>query len=272
MNKLSKIAESFDKTAKMPVLFLGHGSPMIAIEENQFVNGFRDVASKIDKPNAILMISAHWETAGTRVTAMNTPPTIHDFGGFPRELYEVQYPATGNPSLARETTTLIKSSTVSLDEKWGLDHGTWTVMRHMYPEANIPIIQLSIDYNKSPMEHYEMAKELAELRRKGVLIAGSGNIVHNLRMIEWSRLNDKFAYDWAEEANQKVKDLILGGMHSSLINFASQGRAFQLSIPTPEHFIPLLYAVALQDKEDEVSIFNDEPVGGSLSMTSVRIG
>jgi 4,5-DOPA dioxygenase extradiol len=272
LQKLNKITEPMGKTEKMPVLFVGHGSPMIAVEENEFVSGFRTIASQIATPKAILMVSAHWETAGTRVTAMDKPPTIHDFGGFPKELYEVQYPAPGSPALAKETSTLIKSTDVFLDEKWGLDHGTWTVVRHMYPKANVPIIQLSIDYHKSPKEHYEIAKELAGLRNKGVLIVGSGNVIHNLRMIDWNKLNENYGYDWAAEANQKIKEFLLKGDHNNLINFAAQGREFQLSIPTSEHFIPLLYVLALQDNKDELSIFNDELVGGSLSMTSVKIG
>lgn len=272
LNELDRITGPVSKTEKMPVLFVGHGSPMIAVEENEFVSGFRKIASQIPTPKAILMVSAHWETAGTRVTAMENPPTIHDFGGFPKELYEVQYPAPGNPTLAKETSTLIKSTDVLLDEKWGLDHGTWTVIRHMYPKANVPIIQLSIDYHKSPKEHYEMAKELSGLRKKGVLIVGSGNVIHNLRMIDWNKLNENYGYDWAVEANQKIKEFLLKGDHNNLINFATQGREFQLSIPTSEHFIPLLYVLALQDNKDELSIFNDELVGGSLSMTSVKIG
>jgi 4,5-DOPA dioxygenase extradiol len=272
LNELDRITGPVSKTEKMPVLFVGHGSPMIAVEENEFVSGFRKIASQIPTPKAILMVSAHWETAGTRVTSMDNPPTIHDFGGFPKELYEVQYPAPGNPTLAKETSTLIKSTDVLLDEKWGLDHGTWTVIRHMYPKANVPIIQLSIDYHKSPKEHYEMAKELSGLRKKGVLIVGSGNVIHNLRMIDWNKLNENYGYDWAAEANQKIKEFLLKGDHNNLINFAAQGREFQLSIPTSEHFIPLLYVLALQDNKDELSIFNDELVGGSLSMTSVKIG
>ncbi len=256
----------------MPVLFLGHGSPMNAIEDNQFVRGFRQISTEIEVPKAILVVSAHWETSGTRVTTMQNPPTIHDFGGFPKALFEVQYPAPGSPELAKEIHQTVKSTEVHLDEQWGLDHGAWTVIRHMYPEAKIPVVQLSLDYRKSPREHYDLAKELAKLREKGILIVGSGNVVHNLRMVHWQKLNEPYGYDWAIEANTKIKENILDGNHENLINFRQLGRAFDLAIPTPEHYLPLLYTLGLQGKGEEVSLFNDEPLGGSLTMTSVKIG
>ncbi|WP_373397436.1 4,5-DOPA dioxygenase extradiol [Algoriphagus halophilus] len=245
---------------------------MNAIEENEFVNGFRKVSSEIEMPKAILVVSAHWETPGTQVTAMDFPTTIHDFGGFPKALYEVQYPAPGSPALAKQTQQLVKSTEVHLDDQWGLDHGAWSVIRHMYPEANVPIIQMSIDYRKSPQEHYQLAQELRALRNKGVLIVGSGNLVHNLRMVDWRRLNENYAFDWAEEASQIMSEFILNRDHENLIQFSKQGRAFQLSIPTPEHFLPLLYTLGLQDKNEEISLFNDKPLAGSLTMTSVKIG
>lgn len=272
VKSLHNLTSSLGNTAKMPVLFLGHGSPMNAIEENEFVRGFRKISTEIEQPKAILCVSAHWETKGTKVTAMKNPPTIHDFGGFPKELFEVEYPAPGNPELAVETRHLVTSTEVHLDDKWGLDHGAWSVIKHMYPDANVPVIQLSLDYTKEPRYHYELAGELAKLREKGVLIVGSGNIVHNLRMVAWQHLNSSFGFDWAIEANQKMKDFILSGNHEALINYSGQGRAFQLSIPTPEHYLPLLYTLGLQQKEDELFLFNDQPVGGSLSMTSVKIG
>ncbi len=272
LNALNKLTESFGATPKMPALFLGHGSPMNAIEENEFVQGFRKVSSEIEVPKAIIVVSAHWESRGTKVTAMEHPQTIHDFGGFPKALYEVQYPAPGSPELARETQSLIKSTDVHLDDKWGLDHGAWSVIRHMYPKANIPVIQLSLDYYKTPREHYELAKELAALREKGILIVGSGNLVHNLGRVDWQRLNENFAFDWAQEATNKMNNFILNGDHDSLINYSKQGKEFQLSIPTPEHFLPLLYVLGLQEKNEKISLFNDEPVAGSLSMTSVKIG
>lgn len=271
LNTLNKMTASFDNTEKMPVLFLGHGSPMNAIEENEFVQGFRKIGKEITKPNAILCISAHWETRGTFVTAMQNPITIHDFGGFPKELFEVQYPAPGSPELAEETKALIKKTEVGLDEKWGLDHGAWSVLRHMYPNADIPIIQLSLDYYQTPQYHYELAQELKSLRKKGVLIIGSGNMVHNLRMVEWKKLNETYGFDWALEANEKMKQFILNDDHQSLINYSKQGKEFQLSIPTQEHYLPLLYALALKEKNESINIFNDKPVAGSLSMTSLKI-
>ncbi|MGH2643361.1 MAG: 4,5-DOPA dioxygenase extradiol [Chitinophagaceae bacterium] len=273
MNELNKITNLFNSTIKMPVLFLGHGSPMNAIEENEFVKGFRSIAKEIPKPNAILCISAHWETRGTFVTAMEKPSTIHDFGGFPKELFEVQYPAPGNPELAKETKSLIKKTDVGLDDKWGLDHGAWSVIKHMYPKADIPVIEMSLDYQQAPQFHYELAKELKSLREKGVLIIGSGNMVHNLKMVAWDKLNeDEYGYDWAIEASEKMKKFILDGEHKQLINFRSQGKLFDLAIPTPEHYLPLLYSLALKEENEKLSLFNDKPVAGSLSMTSVRIG
>ena len=272
LNDLNKITEPFGKTNKMPVLFLGHGSPMNAIEENEFVTGFKNVAKDIPKPNAILCISAHWETKGTFVTAMQNPTTIHDFGGFPKELFAVQYPAPGSPELAKETKSLITKTEVGLDDKWGLDHGAWSVIKHLYPNANIPVIQMSIDYSQTPQYHYELAQQIKSLREKGVLIIGSGNMVHNLGMVEWKRLNETFGYDWALEANDKMKKFILSGDHKQLVNFRSQGKAFDLAIPTPEHYLPLLYSLALQDKNEEINLFNDKAVAGALTMTSVKIG
>jgi len=270
-NELGKISSAFDNTSKMPVLFLGHGSPMNAIEENEFVSGFRQLGQNLTKPNAILCISAHWETRGTFVTAMQNPRTIHDFGGFPKELYRVQYPAKGSPELAAETRQIVTKTEVGLDEKWGLDHGAWSVIKHLYPNADVPVIQMSIDYTQPPQYHYQLAKELAALRNKGVLIVGSGNMVHNLRLVAWNQLNEFYAYDWATEASEKMKSLILNGDHKSLINLRNQGKAFELAIPTPEHYLPLLYTLALKDENEEVTLFNDKPVGGSITMTSVKI-
>ena len=271
LNELNKMTAPFNRTDKMPVLFLGHGSPMNAIEENEFVTGFRNIGKSISKPNAILCISAHWETKGTFVTAMEKPKTIHDFGGFPKALFDVQYPAPGSPELAKETKSIIKKTTIGLDEKWGLDHGAWSVIKHLYPNADVPVIQMSLDYSQSPQYHYELAKELSSLRNKGVLIVGSGNMVHNLGKVAWNRLNETYAYEWATEANEKMKSFIINGEHNPLINFKSQGKAFDLAIPTPEHYLPLLYALALQQKDDQVSLFNDKAVAGSLTMTSLKI-
>lgn len=272
LSELNQLTSPLNSTEPMPVLFLGHGSPMNAIEENEFVQGFRETGKTIPKPSAILCISAHWETRGTFITAMEKPRTIHDFGGFPQALFDVQYPAPGDPLLARETQSLITKTRVGLDESWGLDHGAWSVIKHLYPAANVPVIEMSIDHYQTPQYHYELAKELAALRRKGVLIIGSGNMVHNLRMVAWDKLNvDAFGYDWAIEASEKMKQYIRSGDHQSLIRFRSQGLAFDLAIPTAEHYMPLLYTLALQEKDEQVSFFNDKPVGGSLTMTSVRI-
>lgn len=263
----------FSTIGKMPVLFIGHGSPMNAIDENEFVQGFRDIGKTIPLPNAILCVSAHWETRGTFVTAMEKPPTIHDFGGFPKALYEVQYPAPGSPELASEAKGLIKKTEVGLDQKWGLDHGTWSVIRHLYPKADIPVIQLSLDYYREPQYHYDLMKELSSLRNKGILIVGSGNMVHNLGMVAWDKFDaDNYAFDWALEAGDKMKKFILSGDHKQLINYRSHGRAFELAIPTPEHYLPLLYALALKEENESVMLFNDKAVAGSLTMTSVRIG
>lgn len=272
LKNLNKISEAFEYTPKMPVLFLGHGSPMNAIEENEFVKGFRTISSEIQKPKVILCISAHWETIGTQVTAMQNPKTIHDFGGFPQELFNVEYPAPGSPTLAKEIQGIIKSTAVILDDKWGLDHGAWSVIKHLYPNADIPVIQLSLDRNKTPAEHYTLAQELSKLRNKGILIVGSGNIVHNLRKIAWNKVNEDYAFDWALEVKHKVNQYIQDENHQALINYSKQGKEFQLAIPTPEHYLPLLYSLALQDKGEKAEIFNDKSLGGSLSMTSLKIG
>lgn len=271
LKELNKTTSALSSTAPMPVLFLGHGSPMNAIEENEFVNGWRTVGKTLPKPNAILCISAHWETRGTFVTAMEKPKTIHDFGGFPQVLYDVQYPAPGSPVLAKETQKTVQKTIVGLDEKWGLDHGAWSVIKHLFPNADIPVIEMSLDYFQTPAYHFELAKELVSLREKGVLIIGSGNIVHNLRKVAWNKLNENFGYDWAEEAQDKMKKYILSGDYQQLINYSQQGTAFKLAIPTPEHYLPLLYALALKTENEQISLFNDKTIAGSLSMTSVKI-
>ncbi len=263
---------SSSKADRMPVLFLGHGSPMNAIEENEFTKGFRRIGETIPKPNVILCISAHWETRGTLVTAMEKPKTIHDFYGFPPELYDVKYSAPGSPHLARETQKLVTKTVVNLDNEWGLDHGCWVVLRHLYPNADVPVVQMSLDYNATAQSHYELAKQLAPLRRKGVLIVGSGNIVHNLAMADWDKIDaHEYGYEWALEANEKMKRFVLNDNHAELINYKSQGRAFNLAIPTPEHYLPLLYALALKEKDEKITVFNDKTIAGSISMTSIKI-
>ncbi len=260
-------------TYTMPVLFIGHGSPMNGIEDTEFSRRWTSIAKEIPIPKAVLVISAHWFTKGTQITAMEFPKTIHDFGGFPEALYQVQYPAPGNAALAKETVALIKTTQVELDHDWGLDHGTWTVVRHMYPEVTIPVLQLSIDYTKHPKFHYELAKEIHQLRKKGVLIIGSGNMVHNLRMLAWDKLNEpEYGYDWAHHMNQQFKDCILNGEYEKLIHYEQLGKEAQLAIPTPEHYLPLLYTLGLKDENEKINFFNDKAIGGSLTMTSVQFG
>ena len=271
VHALTKLLSSFEYSQKMPVLFLGHGNPMNAIEENKFVSEFRKLGKELPTPKAILCISAHWETKGTYVTAMENPKTIHDFGGFPQALFDVQYPAPGSPELAKETQRLITKTSVGLDENWGLDHGTWTVIKHLYPNADVPIIQMSLDYNKPAQYHYDLAKQLASLRDKGVLIVGSGNIVHNLRMVARNKIDELFGYDWAIEASKKMNSYILNNNHDLLINYKKQGEAFNLAIPSPDHYLPLLYTMALRDSKDAISLFNDQTYAGSLTMTSVKM-
>ncbi|TGL22823.1 4,5-DOPA dioxygenase extradiol [Leptospira bourretii] len=261
----------FQSSETQPSLFLGHGSPMNAIEENEFVEGLRNLSSKIPKPKAILCISAHWVTDGTFVTAMENPPTIHDFGGFPKALFDVQYPAPGSPELAKLVQSLVKSQNIKLDYEWGLDHGAWSVIKHIYPNADVPIVQLSMDYKTSPEKHFQLAKELAPLRDHGVLILTSGNIVHNLRMVAWDRLNEVYGFDWAMEVNQKVKNWILQGDNDSLIQIRNHGKEFEWAIPTAEHYLPLLYTLGTKLDSDTISFFNDKPVAGALTMTSVRL-
>lgn len=254
---------------KMPVLFVGHGNPMNAITQNEFSASWKKLGDSLPKPKAILCVSAHWLTSGTKVTAMEKPQTIHDFGGFPDELFAAQYPAAGSPSLAEETKKLITKTKVEKDLEWGLDHGTWSVLLPMYPKADIPVFQLSIDYAKPPQYHYDLAKELAELRKKGVLIIGSGNIVHNLGMVNFR--NPTIKYDWATEFDTKIKDYIKNGDHQSVIDYNKLGKAAQMSVPTNDHYLPLLYSLALQEKNEAVTFFNDKSDLGAVTMTSLKI-
>lgn len=272
LSALSNASNSFAPSEKMPVLFLGHGSPMNAIEENEFVTGFRSLAQTLPKPNAVLCVSAHWFTKGTKVTAMQMPRTIHDFGGFPKELFAVQYPAKGSPELAKITEEILRPTHVELDEKWGLDHGAWSVIKHLYPDANIPVIQLSIDYTKPPAYHFALAQQLQSLSHKGVLIVGSGNIVHNLGLVDFAHMHkDNYGFDWAIESREKINSWLLDGNFDTIIHYAKQGAAINLAIPTPEHFLPLIYALGLKEKSETLSLFNDKLLAGSLSMTSVKI-
>lgn len=274
MNNFKNYTDQFKVREKLqPVFFIGHGSPMNGIEQNIFSKKWQEIGKTIDLPCAVLVVSAHWLTTGTLVTAMSEPKTIHDFGGFPQELFNVQYPTPGSPFLAEETSKLITSTNVGLDHDWGLDHGTWTVVRHMFPDANVPVLQLSIDYNKPAAYHYNLAKELYNLRKRGVLVIGSGNMIHNLRMIDWNNMAEPgFGFDWAKSLNEIFKKKILSKDHKDLIDYERLGEAARLAIPTPDHYYPMLYALALMNNKDDVSIFNDEYVGGSLSMTSFRLG
>ena len=267
LNQLSD--RLFSTSEKMPLLFVGHGSPMNAIEDNEYSREWKKLAAGIPEPKAILCISAHWETKGTYVTVMEMPKTIHDFGGFPQALFDVQYPAKGDPLLAKEVQQQVTRTKVLNDEKWGLDHGCWSILKCMYPDARIPVIQMSLDYTQNAQYHYDLAKELTRLRHKGVLILGSGNMVHNLGRINWQY--PQGGYDWAEEMNHTFKKLISTNQHKELINYASLGKAALLSIPSPEHYLPLLSILGLKDAKDEVSFFNDKTLMGSLSMTSVKI-
>lgn len=258
---------------KMPVLFLGHGSPMNAIEVNQFTQGFRDIIKTIPIPKAILCISAHWYTSGTKVMSSPMPLTIHDFGGFPDDLFKVKYPATGNPELAKEISEILVNQQASLSEEWGLDHGAWSVLVHLFPKADIPVIQLSIDYSKDATYHYNLAKLLKKLRNKGILIVGSGNIVHNLGMIDWPNMNkDNHGYDWAYEVREKTNKAILNDDDNFLLNYLKNGTSFKNAIPTPEHYLPLIYSLGLKEKNESKYLFNDKLLAGSLSMTSVKFG
>ncbi len=273
LHEFNNLTDTFFATDKMPMLFVGHGSPMNAIEDNEFSKRWKLLGKEIPTPTAVLCISAHWLTRGTAVTAMEHPKTIHDFGGFPKELFDVEYPAPGNVALATETKQLIHSTDVSLNHDWGLDHGTWSVVKQMYPDAKIPVLQLSIDFYKPAQYHYELAKELAALRKKGVLIIGSGNMVHNLGMVAWDKINEpEYGFDWAIEMNKIFKKNISEGNHPAMIDYEKMGKSATLAIPTPDHYFPLIYTLGLQEKNDSVSFFNDKAVGGSLTMTSVKFG
>ncbi len=268
---LHQFARAWDNEPKldavMPVLFVGHGNPMNAIEQNKFNATWKDLAKTLPTPKAIMVVSAHWETVGTKVTAMAKPKTIHDFGGFPQALNEAQYPAPGSPELAKATKVLLSKWEVHEDQDWGLDHGTWSVLMPMYPEANIPVYQMSLDVRKKPEEQFAMAKDLYELRNRGVLIIGSGNIVHNLRMIQ---MNDT-GYDWANAFNTTVKSIIsTSDDYSKLVQYHSLENN-KYAVPTPEHYLPLLYSLGLKTKTDTVSFFNDTTTNGSISMTGVLI-
>jgi 4,5-DOPA dioxygenase extradiol len=250
-----------------PAMFVGHGNPMYAIESNAYTQQWSYVGNSLPKPASILCISAHWETRGTKVTAMPFPKTIHDFGGFPKELYEVEYPASGNENLSLEIIDKLGDKyDINADYDWGLDHGCWAVLKNMYPNADIPVVQLSLDRNKSVDEHYQLGQDLKYLRQQDVLIIGSGNIIHNLRMVNWENLNSQ--YPWAIKVNERLKKDIKEKRLTNILKFHELGNDFRLAIPTPEHFLPLIYILAMQQNDEDAVFFNDAIEMGSLSMTS----
>jgi 4,5-DOPA dioxygenase extradiol len=256
---------------EMPVIFFGHGNPMNAISENGYTEAWRRIGSETPTPKAILSVSAHWFVPGTGVTVAAAPRTIHDFGGFPRELYQVQYPAPGDPQLARRVQTLLAPLDVKPDDSWGLDHGTWSVLRHVYPGADIPVVQLSVDETRPAGFHYEIGRQLAPLREEGVLIVGSGNLVHNLHTYAWGgRSQDP--YDWAIRFEDVAKELILSGAHKTLVDYEALGPDAALSIPTPDHYLPLLYVLGAAQEREAVRFPVEGVDGGSISMLAVQIG
>ena len=252
----------------MPVLFVGHGSPMNALEDNAFTRGWQNVARRIPKPRAILCVSAHWESNGVYVSSAQAPETIHDFYGFPQALFDVRYPAPGNPLLAQRVAQTAKSTQVHTTSEYGLDHGAWSVLRIMYPDADIPVLQFSLDTAQPGTFHYRLGQDLGALRDDGVLLLASGNIVHNLRLF---RFHDPVAADWAARADAIIRARINSGDHGALADWHGLGADVALGIPTPEHYLPLLYVLGAQRKDDEIHIFNDT-VTSAISMTSVLIG
>lgn len=265
---------SLQDTLPMPVLFIGHGSPMNAIENNEFSRMWTVLGNRLPKPKAIVCISAHWETRGTSVTTNSYPETIHDFYGFPDQLYEEKYAAPGSPRLAQEIVDDITDIHITGDDSWGLDHGSWTILKYIYPCADIPVIQISIDHTKNTLWHYQLGQELSFLRSKGVLVIGSGNMIHNLSMMRLASddFNAEYGYDWAFELNDIMKKKIIENDYNSLVQYSSLHKNARLAIPTPEHYIPMLYILGLRDKDEEISIFNDKVIAASLNMTSFIIG
>lgn len=255
--------------AKMPVLFVGHGSPMNAIEDNNYTKGWVEIAKRIPKPKAIIAISAHWYTKGTKVMDEESPKTIYDMYGFPKELYDIVYGVSGNPALARRAQELITAPSVA-DNSWGIDHGTWSVLVHMYPERDVPVFQISVDAAAPAAVHYRIGKELGALREEGVLLLGSGNVVHNLRLVDWD-MGEK-GFGWAKEFDNHIADSITAQNHDAVINYRSLGKTAELAVPMPDHYYPLLYILGASDEGDGVTVFNRSCTLGSVSMTSYLIG
>ena len=257
---------------RLPAIFFGHGNPMNALADNAYTRAWAALGARMPRPRAILAVSAHWYLPGTRVTAMAKPRTIHDFGGFPRALYDVQYPAPGDAALAARVQELLApAAAVSRDEHWGLDHGTWSVLVHAYPNADVPVVQLSIDETQPPEFHYALGKRLAPLRDEGVLIAGSGNVVHNLHAYAWGR-HASHQFDWAVRFEARARDLLAARDHGPLVDYESMGEDALLSVPTPEHYLPLLYVIATQQAGEQATFPVEGGDGGSISMLSVQIG
>jgi 4,5-DOPA dioxygenase extradiol len=258
-------------TQPMPAIFFGHGNPMNALARNVYTEGWAAIGGSLPRPKAVVCVSAHWYLPGTAVTAMRLPRTIHDFGGFPRELFEVQYPAPGSPELAEHIRNLLAPESIQLNQSWGLDHGTWSVLCHVFPEADIPVVQLSIDETQTPDFHYELGSRLATLRDEGVLIIGSGNLVHNLHAYAWGQ-HQVEPFGWAVRFEEQARALLLKGDHGQLVNYEALGKDAMLSAPTPEHYLPLLYVMGLRRKNEPVSFPVEGFDGGSISMLTVRLG
>ncbi|AMN44129.1 4,5-DOPA dioxygenase extradiol [Rhodoplanes sp. Z2-YC6860] len=258
-------------TDLLPAIFFGHGNPMNAIGQNAYTKEWHKIGKQLLRPKAILSVSAHWYVPETGVTVSTNPRTIHDFGGFPEALYQVQYPAPGDPALARRVQQLLAPQEVRLDESWGLDHGTWSVLKHVYPAADIPVVQLSIDETKPASFHFGLARKLAPLREEGVLIVGSGNIVHNLHTYAWGR-HPQEPYDWALRFEAAARERMKAGEFKELINYDKLGRDATLSIPTPEHYLPLLYVLATMQQREKVHFPVEGVDGGSISMLAVQVG
>jgi len=270
LSALTALGDQLKSSERMPVLFIGHGNPMNAITENEFHRKWQELGKTLPRPQAILSISAHWVTEGTKVATTGHPETIHDFGGFPKKLFEQQYPAKGSPEMAKLAQELITATHVQGDNSWGLDHGTWSVLLPMYPMADIPVFQLSLDYGKPASYHYETGKQLNKLRDKGVLIIGSGNLVHNLYKVDWNGGNK--VYDWAQEFDAKFTEWMNKGDHSSILNYQKElGNVAEMAHPTNEHLLPLFYILGLQQKGEKVSFFNDKFDMASVSMRSLVI-
>lgn len=249
-----------------PAVFLGHGSPMNALERNAHTEAWAAAGRRFDKPKAIVAVSAHWYVRGTAVTAMAQPPTIHDFGGFPAALHAFDYPARGDPALAAHLREMLAPLPVRMDEQWGLDHGTWSVLAHMYPRADVPIVQIAIDGTEPPLFHYELGRQLSSLREEGIMLVGSGNVVHNLRVIR--RGDGSSAYPWAIRFNEAVLGLLEKHEHAPLVDYHSLGEPALLSVPTPEHFLPMLYIAGARRDDDTLSILTDGIELASISMLS----